>query len=89
MTTERKEATSKMVMWVMATLVGIIFTLIGYTTNQTLKSIDENIINVNKTVEELKQTVNVSIKIQNGHETQIRILEREIMRLEEQIKSGH
>lgn len=71
--------------WVLGIMVSIVFSLIGWTTNKTLDSIDKNITAVSGTVQELKETVDESLKVQNGHATQIRLLEREIDRLKEEL----
>lgn len=71
--------------WVLGIMVSVVFALIGWTTNKTLDSIDKNITAVSGTVQELKETVDESLKVQNGHATQIRLLEREIDRLKEEL----
>lgn len=74
--------------WILGVMVSVVFALIGWTTNKTLDSIDKNITAVSLTVSELKETVDESIKIQNGHATQISLLEREIDRLKEELKKA-
>lgn len=74
--------------WILGVMVSVVFALIGWTTNKTLDSIDKNITAVSATVQELKETVDESIKIQNGHATQISLLEREIDRLKEELKKA-
>lgn len=74
--------------WILGVMVSVVFALIGWTTNKTLDSIDKNITAVSLTVSELKETVDESIKIQNGHATQISLLEREIERLKEELKKA-
>lgn len=83
--TTKETFESKYVFWAFGISLTVIFGLIGWTTNNTLDSINKNIKGVAETVYELKKTVDKTLDTQNGHAIQIRLLEREIQRLEEQL----
>lgn len=87
--TTKETFESKYVFWAFGISLTVIFGLIGFTTNNTLDSINKNIKGVAETVFELKKTVDKTLDVQNGHAIQIRLLEKEIERLEEQLDKEH
>lgn len=77
---------SKYVVWAFGLTLTIIFSLIGFTTNSTLENINESIVGVSSDVTELKTIINNAIVRQTEHEIQIRLFEKEIKRLQEEIQ---
>lgn len=78
---------SKYVVWAFGIALTIIFSLIGFTTNSTLKNISESIEVVSSDVTELKTTIDKAIKQQTEHEIQIRLFEKEIEQMAEELKT--
>lgn len=89
MTIERKETVSKYVLIIFTTLVSIIFALIGWTTNQTLDSINRRIGYVSENLQDLKALVAQGSNSITQHETEIEILKTQIETLEKEIQKNH